>query len=111
MDPAGETGGVPDWFPGGFTIVMLRVTLIAAASSDGVASGSPYAFILPPPSDSLPEFDRELKVLNFRSFPRPLSGRGPATVSSQSWSSSPMGAQARAKLAHVNRSAAELAGT
>lgn len=35
----------------------------------------------------LPEFDRGLKVEYFRSFPRPLSGRGPATVSSQSLSS------------------------
>ncbi|MCD7455821.1 hypothetical protein HAX54_029744 [Datura stramonium] len=46
----------------------------------------------PPAKDSnksvpLPEFERGLKVEYFRSFPRPLSGRGPATVSSQSLSS------------------------
>lgn len=35
----------------------------------------------------LPELERGLKVEYFRSFPRPLSGRGPATVSSQSLSS------------------------
>lgn len=29
--------------------------------------------------------DRELKVDCFRSFPRPLSGGGPASVSSHSW--------------------------
>lgn len=38
----------------------------------------------------LPEPDRKLKVLCFRSFPRPFSGWGPATVSSHNWSSRPI---------------------
>uniref|UniRef100_A0A2P2ITP8 Uncharacterized protein LOC105647487 isoform X1 n=1 Tax=Rhizophora mucronata TaxID=61149 RepID=A0A2P2ITP8_RHIMU len=64
--------------------MMLRVTLI-----DSSDASSPYglAFRL---SDSLPWPVRKLKVECFRSLPRPFSGRGPATVSSQSLSSRPM---------------------
>lgn len=42
------------------------------------------------PAIPLPELGRKLKEEYFRSLPRPFSGRGPATVSSQSWSRSPM---------------------
>lgn len=38
----------------------------------------------------LPEFDRETNVQNLRSFPRPNSGLGPATVSSHRWSKRPI---------------------
>ncbi|KAH1259279.1 hypothetical protein GmHk_03G008790 [Glycine max] len=43
VEPAGETGGDPLWYPGGFTIMILRVTLVA--SSD---DSSPYDLTLPP---------------------------------------------------------------
>ena len=55
----------------------------------------------------LAEFDRKEKVECFRSFPRPLSGRGPARVSSHSWSSRPMvhasqdGARSRKEQAYL----------
>lgn len=46
VDPAGETGGDPFWYPGGFIIMMLRVTLIASS-----VDSSPNDLIFPP-SDS-----------------------------------------------------------
>nr|ACU14512.1 unknown [Glycine max] len=79
VEPAGEAGADPLglWLPpGGFTIMILRVTLTASSGKS-----SPYDFTLPL-SDSLPEADRKAKVWCFRSLPRPFSGRGPATVSS-----------------------------
>lgn len=51
MDPAGETGGVVELYPGGFTIMMLRVTL--TCSSD---DSSPKDRVAPVPSDSVNEF-------------------------------------------------------
>ena len=88
VDPAGEIGGdplLPLPYPGGFTIIILRVTLVASS-----VESSPYDPTFPPSDDPLAELDRKLKVLCLRSLPRPISGRGPATVSSQSWSSRPM---------------------
>lgn len=83
VDPAGEAGGVVDEplvYPGGLTIMILRVTLFSST----VVASSLCDLITPPPPDSLPGFGRRPKLGIFRSLPRPLSGRGPATVSSQS---------------------------
>ena len=78
VEPAGEAGADPLglWLPGGFTIIILRVTLTAF-----LGESSPYDFTLPL-SDSLAEADRKAKEWCFRSLPRPFSGRGPARVSS-----------------------------
>ena len=84
VEPAGEARGDPLSYPGGFTIMMLRVTLVVCSDDS-----SPYDLTLPA-SISLPELDRAAKVFCFRSLPRPFSGRGPATVSSHNWSRRPM---------------------
>ena len=46
VDPAGDTGGDPFWNPGGFIIIILRVTLIASSDESSL-------YDLPfPPSDA-----------------------------------------------------------
>lgn len=64
---------------GGRTMVMLRVTVAAGASGGAVPGAAAAA-----------EGEEGEKEEYLRSLPRPESGRGPATVSSQSWSRSPM---------------------
>ncbi|RWV80411.1 hypothetical protein BHE74_00059678 [Ensete ventricosum] len=102
VDPPGDAGGVAlpgDGHPAGLLIMMLRVTLTSTPP--------------PPPSDRAippskiksekkkkewkgkarplpPELGRKPKDECFRRRPRPVSGRGPATVSSQSWSRRPI---------------------
>jgi hypothetical protein len=82
---AGDDGAEPDSLRGDVTdraggrrMVMLRVTAGAAATSaDAVA----------PDAAVVEDGEKEAYL---RSLPRPWSGRGPATVSSHSWSRSPM---------------------
>ncbi|GER55415.1 multiple epidermal growth factor-like domains protein 8 [Striga asiatica] len=116
VDPAGETGGESFWLScGGFTIIMLLVTLTAPPPASSPVDLPPFATsdcantliicidllgymiikldLALPPCVPLPEFGRKLKVECFLSLPRPVSGRGPATVSSQSWSSRLIGSQ------------------
>jgi hypothetical protein len=83
---AGDDGAEPDSLRGDVTdraggrrMVMLLVTAGAAATSaDGAA-----------PDAAVVVEDGE-KEAYLRSLPRPWSGLGPATVSSHSWSRSPM---------------------
>lgn len=57
----------------------------------------------------MPELDRKLKVACFLSFPRPLSGGGPATVSSHSWSSNPIDNNSSREVAQVSKRGARSA--
>lgn len=98
-EPKGESGtlagddGVegPDSLPrgdvtdsaGGRRMVMLRVTAGASAAAAAAEMGDGDAAIVE-------EEEEGEKEAYLRSLPRPESGRGPATVSSQSWSRSPM---------------------
>jgi hypothetical protein len=54
VDPAGETGGDPFWFPGGFIIMMLRVILFASEDES-----PPYDLAFPP-SDSDQDQSKEI---------------------------------------------------
>lgn len=45
LDPAGEIGGEPDWYPGGLSIMILLVIL-----TDDCEDSSPYDLALPPSS-------------------------------------------------------------
>lgn len=62
VEPAGETGGDPLWYPGGFTIMILRVTLID--SSDG---SSPYDLTLPA-SDSDQSIPLSVNIVCFLTY-------------------------------------------
>lgn len=90
VDPAGDAGGVEfpvEGLPAGRLIMMLRVTLTSTSSPP------PSDRPIPPPSavgPSLLGLERKPKEECFRRRPRPVSGRGPATVSSQSWSRRPI---------------------
>lgn len=33
VEPAGDTGGEPFWYPGGLTIMILRVTLVTSSGA------------------------------------------------------------------------------
>lgn len=84
---AGDSGGVAAGLPAGLLIIILRVT--RGVSSD--ESSPPPSLPFPIAAVSFTEVSiRGGTKANLRSLPRPDSGRGPATVSSQSLSRRPM---------------------
>jgi hypothetical protein len=81
------------------SMVTLRVTAPGGGAEPGAAASvvggrGPAA---PAPDDD----DEGEKEAYLRSLPRPESGRGPATVSSHSWSRSPIYAPVRARPTYV----------
>lgn len=68
-------------------MVMLRVTAGAGA---GAGAGASAAAVGAGDRKDEDEDEEGEKELYLRSLPRPESGRGPATVSSQSWSRRPI---------------------
>lgn len=59
VEPAGETGGEAFWYPGGLTIMILRVTLVVASSGES----SQYDLTLPP---SVPDHEIKKRKRNQR---------------------------------------------